>query len=54
MTEVAQQLMSRKRFMQKWYQMTDREVDGELAQITLEVSVIDGTNMEMNGALDTG
>lgn len=46
LAEVAGNTMSRKSYMKKWRQLTDHEADEELQQIALELSMLEGTNME--------
>lgn len=46
LAEVAANTMSRKTYMKKWRLLTDHEVDEELQQIALEISMLEGTNME--------
>lgn len=46
LAEVAANTMSRKAYMKKWRLLTDHEVDEELAQMALELSIFEGTNME--------
>lgn len=41
LTEVAAQTMSRKSYMKKWRNLTDEEVDEELAQIALERQILE-------------
>lgn len=41
LSEVDSQVMSRKRYMQKWYNLTDDEVQAELEQIALERQIIE-------------
>lgn len=41
LAEVDSQVMSRKRYMQKWYGMTDDEVEEELLQMAMERQMID-------------
>lgn len=46
LAEVASNTMSRKAYMKKWRLLTDTEVDEELQQIAMEISMFEGTNME--------
>lgn len=46
LAEIAANTMSRKAYMKKWRNLTDTEVDEELQQIALEISMFEGTNME--------
>lgn len=46
LAEIASNTMSRKAYMKKWRGLTDVEADEELKQIALELSIIEGTNME--------
>ena len=46
LAEITANTMSRKSYMKKWRGMTDTEVDEELQQIALEISMFEGTNME--------
>lgn len=46
LAEVSSNTMSRKAYMKKWRSLTDTEVDEELQQIALEISMFEGTNME--------
>lgn len=41
LSEVESQVMSRKTYMKKWYDMTDGEVEEELAQIALERQILE-------------
>lgn len=41
LAEIATQTMSRKTYMQRWYRMTDREVQAELDQIALERQILE-------------
>lgn len=46
LAEIAANTMSRKAYMKKWRLLTDHEADEELKQIALEISMLEGTNME--------
>ena len=55
LAEIAANTMSRKAYMKKWRNLTDTEVDEELQQIALEISMFEGTNMEtttVSGSLE--
>lgn len=49
LAEVTAQVMSRKSYMKKWYQLTDDEVSEELEQIAIEKQIIEEANFPMNG-----
>ena len=49
LAEVAAQVMSRKSYMKKWYQLTDDEVSEELEQIAIEKQIIEEANFPTNG-----
>lgn len=53
LAEVAANAMSRKAYMKKWRLLTDHEVDEELQQIALELSMFEGTNMETTTVSDS-
>ena len=56
-SEVTAQVMSRKTYMQKWRDLTDREVDAELMQIAYERQVIEDASMpgvSSNGIIGEG
>lgn len=49
LAEVTAQVMSRKSYMKKWYQLTDDEVSEELEQIAIEKQIIEEANFPING-----
>lgn len=49
LAEVTAQVMSRKSYMKKWYQLTDDEVSEELEQIAIERQIIEEASFPMNG-----
>lgn len=49
LAEVTAQVISRKSYMKKWYQLTDDEVSEELEQIAIEKQIIEEANFPMNG-----
>nr|DAZ27121.1 MAG TPA: PORTAL PROTEIN [Caudoviricetes sp.] len=49
LAEVAAQVMSRKSYMKKWYQLTDDEVSEELKQIAIERQILEEASFPMNG-----
>lgn len=49
LAEVTAQVMSRKSYMKKWYQLTDDEVSEELEQIAIEKQIIEEANFPTNG-----
>ena len=53
LAEVAANTMSRKAYMKKWRLLTDTEVDEELQQIAMEISMFEGTNMETKTVSET-
>lgn len=49
LAEVTAQVMSRKSYMKKWYQLTDDEVSEELEQIAIERQILEEASFPMNG-----
>lgn len=49
LAEVTAQVVSRKSYMKKWYQLTDDEVSEELEQIAIEKQIIEEANFPTNG-----
>ena len=49
LAEVTAQVMSRKSYMKKWYQLTDDEVSEELEQIAIERQMLEEASFPMNG-----
>lgn len=49
LAEVTAQVMSRKSYMKKWYQLTDDEVSEELEQIATERQILEEASFPMNG-----
>lgn len=49
LAEVTAQVMSRKSYMKKWYQLTDDEVAEELEQIAIEKQILEEASFPMNG-----
>ena len=52
LSEVAANTMSKKAYMKKWRGLTDAEADEELKQIALEISMLEGTNIETTTVSD--
>lgn len=48
-SEVAAQVMSKKSYMKKWHDMTDREADAEILQIAYERQVLEDVQMPGDG-----
>ena len=49
LAEVTAQVMSRKSYMKKWYQLTDDEVSEELEQIAIERQILEEASFPTNG-----
>lgn len=49
LAEVTAQVMSRKSYMKKWYQLTDDEVSEELEQIAIERQILEEASFPANG-----
>lgn len=49
LAEVTAQVMSRKSYMKKWYQLTDDEVAEELEQIAIEKQILEESSFPANG-----
>lgn len=49
LSEVESQVMSRKRYMQKWHGLTDDEVEAELQQMALERQILEDSAFMSNG-----